>query len=298
MTLRGLKMQVIELNKAGIYISVKGGFLLVKDGEQTDKIDLDNIDCMIINSYGASFSNNALIRLCELNIPLLVCGNNANPIGILQSNTENVYRKTHLTAQLNASLPLQKNLWQSIIKAKVHNQAALLKSLGQKSDDIALLEKKVTSGDTGNVEAIAARFYWQRLFGKAFKRDFEQPGINAFLNYCYAILRASFCRHIAAAGLLPEAGIHHRNQMNPFCLADDLMEPYRPFADALVKSIALIDKIELNPEFKRQLISVLDTSVAMGENNYHLQFAIQKTVQTLVNSYLQKKCLLEYPVLK
>lgn len=291
-------MQVIELDRAGIYISVKGGFLLVSKDEQTQKYDLDNIDCVILSSYGASFSNQALNRLCELNIPLLVCGNNANPIGILLSNTQNIYRKSHLSAQLSASLPLQKNLWQAVIRVKVRNQALLLQMLGRKFEDIALLEKKVTSGDTGNVEAIVARMYWQRLFGKEFKRDFEQPGINALLNYAYAILRASFCRHISAAGLLPEAGIHHRNQMNPFCLADDLMEPYRPFADELVKSVTAELQVELTPDCKKRLVTLLDRPVTMNDNNYHLQFCIQRTVQTAVNSYLQKKCLLEYPVLQ
>jgi CRISPR-associated protein Cas1 len=289
-------MQVIELNKSGIAITVKGGFLIVKQEEQTEQHDLDNIDCLIINSYGAIFSNQALIRLCELNIPLLVCGKNAVPIGILQANTENVYRKTHLTAQLNASQPLLKNLWQKVIKAKVRNQAMLLKANKQKHNDITLLIGKVTSGDSGNVEAIAARFYWQRLFGKGFKRDFEQPGINAFLNYSYALLRASFCRHISASGLLPESGIHHRNAMNPFCLADDLMEPYRPFADELVKAVNTGDT-ELTPAAKKQLITLLDRPVNMNGNNYHLQFCIQRTVQTAVNSFLQKKCLLEYPEL-
>lgn len=290
-------MQVIELDKAGIYISVKGGFLLVKAEDKTEQLTLDNIDCLILNSYGASFSNQALNRLCELNIPLLVCGANANPIGILLSNAENVYRKQHLTAQLSASLPLQKNLWQSIIGAKVRNQALLLKELGKKYQDIALLEKKVTSGDSGNAEAIAARIYWSRLFGASFKRDFEQPGINAFLNYGYAILRAATCRYIAAAGLLPEAGIHHRNQMNPFCLADDLLEPYRPFADQLVYALMPEPKAELNPAYKKQLVGLLDRPVNIKDTNYHLRFALERTVQTAVNSYLQKKCLLEYPVL-
>jgi CRISPR-associated protein Cas1 len=289
-------MQVIELDKQGIYISVKGGFLLVKQEERTDKLPLDNIDCIIVNSYGASFSHNALARLCELNIPLLVCGRNAMPIGILQANTQNVYRKEHLTAQLSASLPLQKNLWQKIIKAKIRNQALLLKTQGQKHEDLLVLSGKVASGDSGNAEAISARFYWQRLFGKSFKRDYEQPGINALLNYAYALLRASFCRHISAAGLLPEAGIHHRNQMNPFCLADDLMEPYRPFADQLVLRVAE-NSLELTPAVKTALIALLDLPVELKGNSYHLQFGIQRTVQTAVNSYLQKKCLLEFPVL-
>lgn len=290
-------MQIIELDKAGITISVKGGFLLFKQEDSTDKIDLDNIDCLIINSYGAYFSNQALIRLCELNIPVLISGKNAVPIGILLSNQENIYRKEHIKAQLNANIVLHKNLWQFIIKTKVHNQAMVLKTYDAKFEDIQLMSKKVVSGDTGNIEAIAARAYWQRLFGKSFKRDFDKPGTNAFLNYAYAILRATFCRYIAASGLLPEEGIHHRNVMNPFCLADDMMEPYRPFADELVKQIIPDADTELNPEYKRKIIRLLDRPVTMDGNNYHLRYCMERTVQNLVNSYAKKKCLLTYPTL-
>jgi len=235
--------------------------------------------------------------LCELNIPLLVCGNNSNPCGILLANTLNVYRKERIELQLNISDALRRNLWQQIIKAKLANQAKLLELTVKKHNDIKLLAGKVRSGDVGSMEAIAARQYWQRLFSAKFRRDPDLPGINAYLNYGYAILRAAFCRQIAASGMLPELGIHHRNAMNPFCLADDLMEPYRLFVDRIAYMLTLEKTEDLNPALKRSLIEVLDLPVIISKSNFHLRFGITHTVQRLVESHLAKKPLLEYPAL-
>jgi CRISPR-associated protein Cas1 len=289
-------MSIIEIDKAGISLSIKAGFLYVKQAETEDKIALDEIDCLILNSYGAVLSNHVLSRLCELNIPLLVCANNANPVGILLANTENVYRKERIEAQLAASTVLNKNLWQRIIKAKLLNQARVLAASGKMFIDIKTLAGKVKSGDEGNAEAIGARFYWQRLLGSSFRRDPDLPGINAYLNYGYAVLRAAFCRNIVACGLIPEIGIHHHNAANPFCLADDLMEPYRPFVDKIVYALSLEGTSDLNPEIKRRLISVLDYPVIINKANYHLRYGITYSVQRLVEAYNLKKPCLEYPV--
>jgi len=288
-------MSIIEIDKAGISLSVKAGFLFVKQADTETKIALDEVDCLVLNSYGAVLSNHVLSRLCELNIPLLVCANNANPVGILLANTANVYRKERIEAQLAASTVLNKNLWQRIIKAKLLNQAKVLADSGKKFIDIKTLAAKVKSGDEGNAEAIGARFYWQRLLGSSFRRDPDLPGINAYLNYGYAVLRAAFCRNISACGLIPEIGIHHHNASNPFCLADDLMEPYRPFVDKIVYALSLEGTSELNPELKRRLISVLDYPVVINKANYHLRYGITYSVQRLVEAYNLKKPCLAYP---
>lgn len=290
-------MSIIEIDKAGISLSIKAGFIYIKQEDSETKIALDEVDCLILNSYGAVLSNHVLSRLCELNIPLLVCGSNANPCGIMLSTTENIYRKQRIEAQLSASTPLNKNLWQRIIKAKLLNQAKALALADKKFIDLKTLSTKVKSGDEGNNEAIGARIYWQRLFGDEFRRNPDLPGINALLNYGYAILRASFCRSIAACGLLPELGIHHCNASNPFCLADDLMEPYRAFVDNIVYALCKEGALELNPELKRRLISVLDYPVIINKANYHLRHAISYSVQRLVESYDKKKPLVEYPLL-
>jgi CRISP-associated protein Cas1 len=290
-------MSIVEIDKAGISLSVKAGFLYVKQAETEEKIALDEVDCVILNSYGAVLSNHVLSRLCELNIPLLVCANNANPVGILLTNTENTYRKERIEAQLNISDAIRRNLWQQIIKAKLTNQAKVLAIAGKKFLDVKTLAAKVRTGDEGNSEAIGARIYWQRLFGSTFKRNPDLPGINAYLNYGYAVLRASFCRSIVASGLIPELGIHHRNAMNPFCLADDLMEPYRPFIDLIVFGLIQDAITDLTPSLKHSLIEVLELPVVIKKNNYHLRFGITFTIQKLIDSHSAKKSVLEYPVI-
>lgn len=293
-------MSIIEINSRGISISVSQGFLEIESPKDKQKIAIDSIECIILYSYGAALSNNALIRLCELSIPLIICGRNGMPIGILNSTSGNVYRKTRITAQIAASLPLKKNLWQTVVKAKIANQGLLLKSTGQKYNDFIELGKKVPSGDTLSLEGIAARRYWKRLFGKIFAREPTLPGINSFLNYGYAVIRAAFCRNVAAKGILPELGIHHHNTMNPFCLADDLMEPYRPFIDRIVYSLGLppeIEGCELTPVYKKRLIEVLNTTVVYEEKKMHLKNCIAITVNKVVNSFTEKKNLLDYPEL-
>jgi CRISPR-associated protein Cas1 len=291
-------MSVLEISKSGISLSVRSGFLLLKDNGNEEKIPLDDIDCIIMNSYGAALSNRTLIRLCNLNIPLVICGSNAVPIGILQANSENVYRKERIQSQISARLTLKKRIWQTIIRAKVLNQATLLQKLGRNYRDIALLSERVKPGDSEYVESISARLYWKRLFGPSFKRDFDQPGINAHLNYGYAIIRAAFCQNITAAGMLPELGIHHKNLMNPFCLADDLLEPYRPFVDEIVQMMNLNEKSDLVPENKRNLISILDKQIISDNKKVRLKTCINVNVNDLAYSYRINNNLLKYPILE
>ncbi len=289
-------MQVVEINKQGIVLSIRSGFLQIKENEEIKEIPLDNIDCLVLNSFGAFLTNQVLIRLNELNIPLIICGKNAVPTGILLSTAENVYRKDRLQSQLAASLPLQKNLWQSVIKAKIANQGFVLRYRNKPFREFPALEKKVLSGDTTNVEAACARKYWQRLFGSDFKRDPDEDGINSLLNYGYAIIRATFCRAISATGLIPELGIHHRNMMNPFCLADDLMEPYRPFMDNKVFEIWENGFTILNPSTKKELIQVLDEIIPYQKEESHVRFCIDKTVMLFANSLKRKKVSISYPI--
>lgn len=288
-------MQVLEINRSEISLSVYKGFIRVSADDFQEDHPLDLIDCVILNSYGAKISNRLMIRLCELCIPLIICGNNSVPIGILSSTAQNVYRKSRVEAQLSSSSAFNNRLWQAIIKAKLNNQLLLLKYNNLPYKDIQRLRDRVSSGDKENLEAHAARLYWSRLFGKEFRRNPDISGVNSFLNYAYAILRAGFCRHITAKGMLPEFGIHHRNQMNPFCLADDLMEPLRPFADKLIYDMGIHIPTELAPIHKKQIITLLDSMICYKGKNRHLQNCIALYVQDLVASYEEKKNQLEFP---
>ncbi len=288
---------IIELSASGLYVSVSKGFLLISQAEKQDKIPLSDVDALVLSSHAATISTATFQRFFQYNIPVVICGTNAIPCSLCLPYGINVYRKERIQLQISASLPLKKNLWQQIIKAKISNQTMLLALLGKKHNDIMLLSDKVRSGDPDNTEAHAARIYWSRLFGNSFKRDPELLGINSFLNYAYAILRASVCRYLVGSGLIPELGLHHHNQMNPYCLADDLMEPYRPFVDMLVASMDIGDNSELTPIHKQILVSLLDLELTMGGETTHLKNCINQSIQSFVKSLANKKATIRYPAL-
>lgn len=288
-------MQILEINRSGIALSLHKGFIQVQGDGFSQKHPLDLLDLVMINSFGAKISSQLIIKLCEMNIPLIVCGKNAIPIGILSPSSQNIFRKTRIETQLAASLPLQKNLWKSIVHAKISNQALLLKLLNNNAATLPDIAKKVSSGDKANCEAHAARIYWPLLFGKSFRRNPDLEGINSYLNYAYSILRACCCRQIAARGLLPELGIHHSNKMNPFCLADDLLEPFRPFADALVYQLTKGEIQSLQPESKRKIIAALERNIFFDDKNQSIANCIAISTQKLVDSYAEAKNLLCFP---
>ena len=285
----------LELSSGSVFISVSRGFLLIKRDTEELKIPLADLDCVILSSPAASISSQAISRLAEENIPIVHCGKNAMPVALSLAYADNVYRRGRVMRQIGASLPLKKRLWQQIVQAKILNQGAVLSLTGAKAGDFPTLAEKTLSGDTGNMEAIAARKYWERLFGKGFKRDPEAPGRNSFLNYGYAILRAAVARSIVGAGLIPDLGLEHCNMMNPYCLADDLMEPYRPLIDICVWSMFLSDGTELSPINKRILITMLEIELVLEGNHASMRNCVDTSVRSYVRSLYNKKSEIIYP---
>jgi len=186
-------------------------------------------------------------------------------------------------------------LWQAVVKAKIINQAKILKLFTIEEQQLLILAKKVTSGDSQNIEAQAAKKYWQKLFGKDFRRDYSATGINSLLNYGYAILRSSTARAVFACGLTPAIGIHHNNQENAFCLVDDLMEPYRPIVDYVVKKITEeeLEIKELTTDHKKMLSKILQTEIIINNEKTSLANSLARLCQSFVYSLEQKKDLLE-----
>lgn len=288
-------MQVLEITRSKITLKLNKGFILIKGDDFEEKHPLQLIEIILLNSFGASVSSPLLVKLCELGIPLIICGNNYLPIGIMNSYSQNLFRKSRIEVQLALSETYKNNLWKTVVIAKIKNQALLLKHLQKPTGTMTDIAKKVTSGDKTNCEAQAARIYWQNLFGKGFRRDPELEGINSFLNYAYAILRAAFSRQIAAKGLLPEIGIHHSNKLNAFCLADDLMEPFRPFADGIVYKLYHAQAERLGPKEKRKIIALLDSAITFEGKQSTVYNSIAICVQKLVDSYETKKNTLKFP---
>ena len=205
-------------------------------------------------------------------------------------------------AQLDASLPMKKQMWQQTITAKIYNQASLLKQLNKENKFLLNLAKDVKSGDSENHEAKAASYYWKNLFPPfvgAFRRDRYGMPPNNMLNYGYAILRAVVARSLVGSGLLPTLGIFHRNQYNAYCLADDIMEPYRPFADALVCEIIRNgeDHSELSPSVKKQLLGLATVDVLFDDERSPLMNAAQRTTASLAKCFEGKAKKVLYPKL-
>jgi len=217
------------------------------------------------------------------------------PAGYLLSYCANYEHTGRLHYQLVFSLPLKKGLWQSIIKNKIINQRLVLNEVGDEAKDFTRMVDKVRSGDPDNIEAQAAVRYWKRAFGKGFQRDVYIPVINSFLNFGYTIIRSCVARYLIAFGLMPSIGLHHHNKLNPFCLADDIMEPFRPYVDRKIIQMKIHDNMELSSEYKRELGDLLNERFLMENMRMTLDNCINKTVLSLLNSFKNKSNMIAFP---
>lgn len=288
---------IIEISNDNRELSVQRGFLCIKEhGEVLGKIPLDSICAIMVTGRATVFTQSLMSTLCENGIPLIIVGANYNPIGIMTPLIGQNRQMAVQQIQINTSKPLEKQLWRTIVKEKIRNQSRVLDKF-QLNNRIKHLPAAVLSGDTGNVEGIAARMYFSELFGSDFLRIHTNPGINSFLNYGYAILRGAVARLVVGAGLNPSYGIQHHNQLNPMCLVDDLMEPYRPIVDALVYEMFNGNDNyfrNLDPDAKRTLAGILDTEIKTRSGYSPLITIMQRDVWNFVNSLKDKKNKLDY----
>jgi len=259
--------RVVEIAEDGRHLSMTRGFMQVSaGGTEIGRVPLDDIGVVLANAHGLTYSNNLLIELAQRGAGVVLCGANHRPVAWLWPVEGHHTQAARMRAQLSAAAPLKKRLWQVLVRAKVMQQGATLAALGRPSGGFQLLARQVRSGDPDNVEAQAARRYWPLLFGNDFRRDAEAGGINAMLNYGYAILRAAMARAAVAAGLHPSIGVHHSNQYNSLCLIDDLMEPFRPLVDLVAARLLASGHGEVSRETKRYLagLTALDMRTAEG----------------------------------
>ncbi len=251
--------RLVEIARDGLHLSKERGFLVVKaQKEEAGRIPLDDIAMVITHAHGLTYSNNLLMALAERSVPVILCGDRHTPTALVCPLVTHHRQAERLEAQIRAGTPLKKRLWQQLVKVKIRFQAKALAYVGQDSSSVAQLERKVQSGDAGNCEAQAARYYFPLLFGTDFRRDRGQEGVNALLNYGYTVLRAITARAVMGAGLHPSFPLHHKNLNNPMRLVDDLMEPFRPLVDLRVYSLVQQGRTEVNPETKRFLSVVGD----------------------------------------
>lgn len=292
--------RIVEVADDNRHLFVQRGFLIVKETEgdrkELGRVPLDDICAVIGNAHGLSYTNNVLIKLAERGVPLVICGNNHHTVGVLWPLDGNFELSKRIDAQCQASLPLKKRLWAQIVKNKIAHQASVLDFLGRPDAPLKALIPKVKSGDSENVEAQAARRYWSLLFGKDFRRNRSEPGVNALLNYGYTVLRATVARAVVAAGLHPSIGLHHSNALNPMRLVDDLIEPFRPYVDCLVFHLVQEGCFEITPEVKRRLVLLMYEDLVTDAGVTPIVVCTQKLALSLAQVLVGSKETLDFPI--
>ena len=278
--------KTLEFSTPGTRLSVSHRQLVIDRPDQPKVTrPIEDLGVVIVDDVRATYTQSVFLELLDAGATVLVSGRNHLPVGImLPLDAHHVQTERH-RAQIAAKEPVKKRVWQALIRAKIVQQAAVLTHFTGGHAGLAHMAGRVRSGDPDNLEAQAAQRYWPRLFGAVFRRDRDADGVNALLNYGYAVIRAAVARAIVAAGLIPSLGVHHRNRSNPFCLADDLFEPYRPYVDWRVK---LLMGDETNPppnlsqrETRAALLSLFNETVQVDERRLPLLYAIQAGATSL-----------------
>lgn len=271
------------------------------DKSGINTIPIEDIGMVILDHQQITITHSLISALIDNNVALIHCDESHHPSGLMLPLAGNTTQTEKFRAQIEASLPLKKNLWQQTVASKINNQAALLKKKNKAVDNMLYWAKEVKSGDTENHEARAAAYYWQNLFpvNLNFRRSREGLPPNQVLNYGYAILRASIARSLVASGLLPTLGIFHRNKYNAYCLADDIMEPYRPFVDEIVLEMVENgeDFTELNGNIKAQLLKIPAIDIQFLGERSPLMVGVQKTTSSLAKCFEGKIKKIAYPEL-
>ncbi len=278
--------RIVEIASNGRYLSLERGFLVVSHkGEEVGRTPIDDVAALIGNAHGLSYSNNLLVALAERGCPFVLCSANHKPVGMLWAVEGHYRQAARMDAQLRASLPLRKRLWKSVVQAKLGMQAAALGLFGLPQSPLRLLARRVRVGDPSNLEGQGARAYWGLLFGKEFRRDADAAGVNALLNYGYAVLRATVARHLIATGLHPGVPLHHANEGNSMRLVDDLIEPFRPIVDACVRRLCDIGSLEVDAKTKRALGLLPVRSLRVEQGVSPVSMVVQRLCVSLAQCY-------------
>jgi len=289
-----LKRSILIENKATI--SSKNLQLLIKTEARETTIPIEDIGFLVIDNSEVYLSMNSMNLLVENNVALIICGKNHLPNGMFLNLNSHHIQQEVFKQQLDASVPLKKQLWQQTIIEKITNQGLLLSKITEKNNPLDYFASRVLSGDTTNMEAAAASHYWKAFFEFNFKRERFGDFPNNFLNYGYAILRAATARALSGSGLLNTLGIHHKSKYNAFALADDIMEPFRPLVDEKVSEIIQqYEEQELNTKIKAELLQILTRTVYFKDEKSTLMIALQKTASSLQQCYYGDRKKINYP---
>ena len=275
--------------------------LVVSRGKDMPEVSIpiEDIGVVILDHAQITVTQPTLSRLLANNAAVITCNESHHPTGLMLNLDGHTLQSQRFKSQIDASIPLKKQLWQQTISAKISNQAVLLAKEGKENRLLQNLAKSVKSGDADNYEAQAANYYWKNIFPEKlqFRRLREGLPPNHLLNYGYAVLRAVVARSLVGSGLLPTLGIFHRNQYNAYCLADDIMEPYRPFVDQVVCEIIKKDELskELTASQKTLLLGIPALDIKIGKEQSPLMVGVQKTTASLAKCFEGKTRKILFP---
>lgn len=270
--------------------------------EAVTTLPIEDIGVVVLDNKRITITTGVMDALLTNNCALITCDDRSLPVGLLLPLCGNTTQSERFRHQIEASLPLKKQLWQQTVQSKISNQAAVLQTCREvRVDCMRVWAKDVRSGDSDNLEGRAAAYYWKYLFGQhieGFIRDREGIPPNNLLNYGYAILRAIVARALVSSGLLPTLGIHHHNRYNAYCLADDIMEPYRPYVDEHVFRLVQrkgLPTAELTRDWKAELLSIPTLDVVIGGKRSPLMIAATQTTASLYKCFCGELRKVVYP---
>ena len=290
------------------YLSLRNAQLVIRIEKQDDSperqtsVPIEDIGIVVLDHQQITITHGAMAALLDNNAAVVTCDKRHLPVGLMLPLEGHTVQSERFRDQINASLPLRKQLWQQTVQQKILNQAALLRELhNAETGNMLHWAADVRSGDSTNLEGRAAAYYWKMMFPDLddFTRERYGDEPNAFLNYGYAILRATVARALVSSGLLPTLGIHHHNRYNAYCLADDIMEPYRPFVDRLVVQTMQLypDISEVTTDIKRNLLTIPTLDVVIGGQRSPLMVAVSQTTASLARCFAGEARKITYPVL-
>jgi len=290
--------KTIEFSTPGPRLSVAHRQLVVERPD-LPKITrpIEDLGVVIVDDVLATYTQAVFLELLQAGASVIVTGRDHLPAGMmLPLDAYHAQTERH-RAQASASEPTKKRIWQNLIRAKILQQASVLTHFTGDHGGLVPMARRVRSGDPDNLEAQAAQRYWPRLFGSEFRRNREIGGANALLNYGYAVIRAAVARAVVAAGLLPSLGVHHRHRGNPFCLADDLFEPYRPYVDWRVRTLS---ERGTSPglsvrENRAALLSLFNETISIGGRREPLLLALHTSAASLCRALIDGERSLQLP---
>lgn len=287
--------RIVELATDGGRMGVDRGFLTITNDNVSGRVPLDDVEAVIASARGLTYSNAALAALAERGAPLVICGRDYAPAAVLLPVNGHFEQGLRMSAQASATKPLNKRLWAQTVRAKIIAQSLALDRVGASSARLKRLAEAVRSGDPDNCEAQAAQAYWPAFMGDGFRRDRVSGGVNALLNYGYAVLRAATARAVVGAGLHPSLSLHHVSRGEALRLADDLMEPFRPAIDLIARELRDEGVEEVTSAAKVRLAGALHLDYQTEAGRAPLSNCLSRLSGSLAKVYLKEADRLAFP---